>query len=498
MSSFSRNARPNPSVTSTNAIRSLILICALLAFSSARSEWRDVESASAAPAAAVDVIADELEIHFAEGMTFSLVARSTRPIERVVLRFSVDDPDIVDRRIPVLENGNEVIALHEETLARGQIPPTAEITWWWSLHDDQGTVIETERITERYLDESLEWRTVDDRNVRVWFEGDAEAEDAALETVSSALEAIDWLSNVTGKRPEKMIEIVTFEEQEDLRRALAARGDVYETRLRTLGARVAPSVVVLDVGGGGRDLAAVIFHELSHVVLGLHMDQPWADLPAWLDEGFAMYAEGELGGQELSELEEALRQDDLMSVRSLSSFPGDAERVTQAYGQSRDFVAFLIEEHDPGLFRELLDAIALGDVSVDEALSNVYGYDRLSMYQAYRAARGLEPAVVPTDESQRSDLDADASDSSQTAGDSGAIDPVNVPGREIAGGVLIGVGGLAFLFLVVFVVTARSRGRRSISDPTLMRETMLSETVATNEGEPANEPLEDDMAGTDD
>ena len=374
---------------------------------------------NAAPSSSVDVIADEVDVRFAEVMTFSLVARSARPIERVVLRFSIGDPEIVDRRIPILESGSDVVAIHEEMLVRGQIPPTAEITWWWSLQDDAGEVTETERRTTRYMDERFDWGSVGDDELRVWHEGGPQAEADARDIVTSGREAIEYLAGVTGRPPDRQVEIVAYRKQEDLRRALAARGDVYETRLRTLGARVAPAVIVLDTGSGGRDLAAVIFHELSHVVLGLHMDHPWVDLPAWLDEGFAMYAEGDLGGQELPALEAAIRQDDLMSVRSLSSFPGDAERVTQAYGQSRDFVAFLVEEHDETFFRDLLDTLALGDVSVDESLSVVYGYDRLSMYQAYRAARGLEPAVpsLPS---------GSALAAQELSGDEGAVDPVDV------------------------------------------------------------------------
>ena len=373
-----------------------------------------------------------------------------------MLRFSVDDPDIVDRRIPITETGTDVIAFHEETLARGQIPPTAEITWWWSLHDAEGNVTETERRSIRYLDERFEWRTLGDDQVRVWFEGGADAEEAAQQAVESAREAIAWLAEATGRPPDRQVEIVAYGRQEDLRRALAARGDVYETRLRTLGARVAPSVVVLDMSSGGRDLGAVIFHELSHVVLGLHMTQPWADLPAWLDEGFAMYAEGEMGGQEQSALERALAQDELMSVRSLSSFPGDAERVTQAYGQSRDFVAFLIEEHDPALFTDLLDALAPGDASVDDALGAVYGYDRLSMYQAYRAARDLEPAIVPT---------ADAGGASSRQGEAGTLPsdtepsvPERSPAPMCAGAFLL--HGLALGLVFRFRAGGRRSGRK--------------------------------------
>jgi len=44
-----------------------------------------------------------------------------------------------------------------------------------------------------------------------------------------------------------------------------------------------------------------------------------AGLPFWLNEGLATYSEGPLRSDEQSALNEGLRNDDLLSVRSLSS-----------------------------------------------------------------------------------------------------------------------------------------------------------------------------------
>lgn len=376
-------------------------------------------AASAARAAdplPLAVRSDVLTTVYAESLSFRLDAEATgagaAPITGAVLRYIVGDDDVRNRRVPDVSPGLRVRLAHDEDVVRGEIPPTAEIAWWWELVDARGRVAVTERRTVRYLDESFDWQSEDGDDVRVWYYGAgrptaddrARAELAQTET----REALDRLEALIGAIPDGRVELVLYRRQEDLRRAMLSRGEVYEARLATLGARVSRHVVLLDWGsiedGMGRDaLSQVLYHELSHLVLNLRLGREWLAAPTWLDEGLAMYAEGPLGGNEKTALERALRRDELMSVRSLTSFPGDAARVTQAYGQSRDFVAFLVESGGEERFRTLLARFARGESRFEDALEAVYGFDQAGMYAAYRAARGLPPleGIAPPAEEDR-------------------------------------------------------------------------------------------------
>ncbi|MFQ5460611.1 MAG: peptidase MA family metallohydrolase, partial [Anaerolineae bacterium] len=180
----------------------------------------------------------------------------------------------------------------------------------------------------------------------------------------------------------------------------AARGATYEAQLATLGARVAPDIVLLlaDPGGSRRSTDEVLRHELSHVALHLVMEEAYISAPLWLDEGLAMYAEGEADKQDRRLLASAISNDALMSLRSLTSFPGSAEEVPLAYAESRDIVAYLLDTYGQDQFRRFLAALGSGDLTVDEALEVAYGLDQDSTYQAYRAAKGLGPAVPPPPE----------------------------------------------------------------------------------------------------
>lgn len=370
-------------------------------------------SATAAPAAplAIVVQSDALATVFAESLTFQLEAATASPgrapIVAIVLRYTVDDDVVRNRRVPEFTPGAAVSASFVEDLVRGQIPPTAEIAWWWELTDADGLSATTPIRTLRYLDETFDWQSLDAPDVRVWYYGEARTASTDRERAKQAQDAtrtaLTALEDLIGTLPDETVELVLYREQADLRRAMMARGDVYESRLATLGARVSRHVVLLDWGsiqkGMGRDaLSQVLQHELSHLVLHLRLGHEWLAVPTWLDEGLAMYAEGPLGGAEKAALDRATKRDELMSVRSLTSFPGNATLVTQAYGQSRDFVAFLIESGGEARFRQLLTTHARGERRFEDNLKAVYGFDQLDMYAAYRAARHLAPFVVPATE----------------------------------------------------------------------------------------------------
>jgi hypothetical protein len=111
-----------------------------------------------------------------------------------------------------------------------------------------------------------------------------------------------------------------------------------------------------------------------------------------------MYSEGALEPSERRILEQARRQDSLMTVRSLTSFPGDATLVIQAYAQSRELVAYLVESYELARFHALLDALASGETTIDQALMSAYGFDQAGLYTRWRASLGLpsEPRVTPS------------------------------------------------------------------------------------------------------
>ena len=116
-------------------------------------------------------------------------------------------------------------------------------------------------------------------------------------------------------------------------------------------------------------------HEMAHLVVHqVTMNGYGIVLPNWLDEGLAMYAEGELSSDLASRLSKAVRLGGLDSVQTLSSsFPADTAGASLAYAESYSLVEYLLEnEGGSGNMLELLGAIKAGS-GYEEALQAVHG-----------------------------------------------------------------------------------------------------------------------------
>lgn len=341
-----------------------------------------------------EVTTDRLDYAFAENLEFRLEADLPGQVEQVYLRYTIGQDAPRNRRVPEFTpGGRRVEARHQEALVRGAIPPASVIRWWWSVVLDDGRELATEPREERYMDERFDWQSLEGEDIRVWWY-DA-PRNLAEEIAGQAGAALGRLAPLIGSHPDRLVEIVTYQNQEDLRNAMFDRGEGYEERLSTLGARVAPDILILDAGSGAMELEEVIAHELSHLVLHLHFEESYMDAPLWLDEGLAMYVEGPLDSGEQRTLDRAVAADALMSVRSLTSFPGNPDQVELAYAQSRDFVAFLIDSGGEERFRRLLTELGQAEADVDSLLLDTYGYDQLGLYQAWRASKSLPPAATP-------------------------------------------------------------------------------------------------------
>lgn len=112
---------------------------------------------------------------------------------------------------------------------------------------------------------------------------------------------------------------------------------------------------------------------------------PFGDIPTWLNEGLAQYAEGEMEEYQSQILDEAIKEKTLLSVRSLgSSFPADPDQASLAYAQSLSLVSFLIDEYDWAKIRQLLAIFKEGS-TYDNTLAEVYGFDTNGLEERWQA-----------------------------------------------------------------------------------------------------------------
>ena len=251
----------------------------------------------------------------------------------------------------------------------GGLPPGSSVQYWWTVEDAAGDKVETRPAQVRFDDNRYPWRSLSQGWVTMyWYKGD---DSFASSLMTAIQQALTRLTEYTGAELENPVELYIYANTNDLQGSMIYpqewTGGVAFTRYGTIAIGIAPDKLEWGV--------RTIAHELTHLVIHQMTFNPYAGLPTWLDEGLAMYAEGELEPVFVTFLNNAVVEDKLISVRSLSSpFSAFAEESLLAYAQSYSLEEFLINQYGKKQMFELLNTFKEGS-GYDEALLRVYGFD---------------------------------------------------------------------------------------------------------------------------
>jgi hypothetical protein len=107
-----------------------------------------------------------------------------------------------------------------------------------------------------------------------------------------------------------------------------------------------------------------------------------------------MFSEGELDSNMQAQLDQAIRDNTLVTVRSLNGgFSELPDKANLSYGQSQSIVSFLIKTYGQEKLTALLSA--LRDAKpIDDALFEVYGFNTDGLEDAWRESVGAAPRSV--------------------------------------------------------------------------------------------------------
>jgi hypothetical protein len=319
------------------------------------------------------ILGSSVQSEFPAELKFDLSAASDVSITDIRLHYTVD-------RVSFAQVTSEVYIEFAPTTTAdvswtwdmrrtGGMPPGSGIEYWWTVKDARGGKIETAPVRVQFDDLRYPWQSLTEGKVTIyWYEGD---KSFARETMAAAQQAMARLAEDTGAYLEKPAKIYIYVNSQDLQGAMIFpqewTGGVAFTRYGTIAIGIAPN----NLAWGRRAIA----HEIAHLVIHQMTLNPYGDLPTWLDEGLAMYAEGPLEPKLVALLNEAAAENKLISARSLSSpFSAHAEEAVLSYAQSYSLVDFLISSYGPDKMLELLNTFREGS-SYDGALSRVYGFD---------------------------------------------------------------------------------------------------------------------------
>jgi len=338
-----------------------------------------------------EVTAADVANSFPEEVVFRLSAHSEATIEAVTLHYQILPDGVMAYGRPDFTPAERVqvdFPLKGNDPPRSYLAPGAQIDYFWEVEDAAGNKLTTDPATFVYEDIRFFWESASEGNVSVyWYAGSRSAAESSLEVARDALDKMSALLGVTVDYP---VRVQIYDSYDDMRPALPRRSEALERQVVVAGELVSSDTVLMQGEGAGDTLR----HELAHIVTRVAGEGPYSGLPAWLDEGTAMYAQSEPGEGFTSVLDKAVERDSLLSVRSMTSPTGDASKVTLFYGEAWSLVSFLIETYGPTKFAALFATFKEGS-TVDKALMKVYGFDQDGLEDAWRVSLDLPPRQTP-------------------------------------------------------------------------------------------------------
>lgn len=341
------------------------------------------------PAAVTD---NEVIFNFPDSAAFHATITSGSEIRSIVLEYGNEQEtcgEVIAKAFPQFTPGTTVnVEWTWEMRQSGSLPPGAQLWWRWRLVDADGQETVSETKTAIWLDDVHDWRRINDGLINLhWYRGD---EAFARDLLSAAQNGLEFNETHSGLTADAPIDIYIFANTNDLRDAI-----LYEPSWTGGQAFPDQDIVILGISGSdldwGRD---AIVHELTHVLVGHLTFTCLGDVPTWLNEGLAVYSEGELDPNSQAQLDGAIQNNTLLSVRSLSSgFSEVPDKAYLSYSQSYSVVKYLIEAHGQEKITALLTSLRDG-LTIDEALLENYGFNVEGLEDRWRESIGARPRTV--------------------------------------------------------------------------------------------------------
>lgn len=340
----------------------------------------------------VNVTRNEVVLNFPESAAFQLSISNDVDIHSIVLEYGNEQQtcgEVIAKAFPQFTPGKSIdVEWTWEMRQSGSLPPGTQIWWRWRVTDANGNETVTDTKTITWLDDVHPWQTVQTSQLVLHYYGLEKS--FAQEMLDAGSEGMSRNKNDAGLTTDEPVNIYVYPSYEDLRDAI-----LYESSW--VGGSAYPEENIVILGTSGFDTnwdKDTVIHELTHVVVGHFTFSCLGDVPQWLNEGLAVYSEGQLDEQFQQPLDEAIQQDTLLSVRSISgNFSEVANKADLSYAESYSLVNYLIEAYGQDKMTALLTAFRDG-ATTDAALTAVYGFNIDGLEDQWRQSIGAQPRTV--------------------------------------------------------------------------------------------------------
>lgn len=342
--------------------------------------------------ASADVTNNEVIFNFPDTATFRATITSNSEIQSVVLEYGNEQEtcgEVIAKAFPQFTPSTTVNAEWTwEMRQSGSLPPGAQLWWRWRITDASGNETVSETKTATWLDDVHNWKTINEGRINFhWYRG---AESFARDLLNAAQGGLAFNETQSGLVADAPVDIYIFANTNDLKDAI-----LYEPSWTGGQAFPDQDIVILGISESdmewGRD---AIVHELTHVLVGHLTFSCLGDVPTWLNEGLAVYSEGGLDPASQQQLDDAIQNNTLLTVRSLSSgFSEVPDKAYLSYSQSYNVTKFLVETYGQDKMTALLTSLRDG-LTIDEALMQTYGFNVERLEDEWRSAIGAQPRAV--------------------------------------------------------------------------------------------------------
>ncbi len=348
-----------------------------------------------------DVKDDQVKFDFPNTATFSAALSANAEITSITLEYGDKQQtcgDVIAKAYPQFEAGKTVQAEWTWDMRQsGSLPPGAQIWWRWRYTDSSGAEFVSDEKSATWLDDLHNWQMLADGDLRVhWYDKNQSFGQSMLDAGAEGLRRNKEQAGLVTDAP---VDIYVYPNYDDMKDAI-----LYEPSWTGGMAFAEHNVVIMGISNSDStwDKNTVI-HELTHVLIGHFTFSCIGTVPTWLNEGLAMFSEGDLDSQTQAQLKNAISADELINVRSLNGgFSELPDKANLSYAQSQSIVKFLIETYGQEKMTQLLGG--LRDAKpIDDALMATYAFDTDGLEDAWRKsvnaktrAISAQPTAQPT------------------------------------------------------------------------------------------------------
>jgi len=420
----------------------------LLAVLAAAALWSGAGSA----AAATVIESATIENGYPGTLTFKVTASADTNITDVTLRYSLKGRGTgalgkPESLAPARNLSAEVVL--QVNSASNYIPVGSEFTYHWEITTADGATFTGPESQFLFLPPNREWKSVSNEFMVVYYHGERQSiANAYLKAGEDTYQRIG--RELYGVELElSPVKVIMFADEAESDLARPGTGGRFDAAVTTCGTKVTNDIVlVIPIACGSADRTDTLRHEFGHILNQTAGEGTLAKLPAWVDEGAAVYAQS-TPGEYSQAFEAAARANRLIPFAQMAVPASNPAQVGIFYGQAWAMVSYLIEEKGAGKFAEFMRTVK-GGRRYDQALTQVYGYANVQAFEdEFRAAVGAGQQASPTPRPTSAATptprpQATATPTRAAAGGAASSDDGD---GEIGTGTIV-IGGLAALFLL--------------------------------------------------